>query len=169
MIDYPIWKDIGEVLETSTYPKRYITPEQYVSVNPLESLTVIPGLSGFFGTKPLNLFIVSIPFGWEQDEDGTWQDHWPPPDLDNAKARHIEDYKNFSSYKTIVFIDFNIVNIIMAENPDSRIEEMMNAVKGHMQDLCSELADYGFVMGEDITGTVDATFFQPYIDEFFTS
>lgn len=167
MIDYPIWRDIGEVLKTSTYSKRYITPEQYLADNPLESLTVIPGLPGFFGTQVLNIFIVAIPFGWEKDGDGIWQDNWPPNDLNNAKARHIESYNNFSSYKTIIFMDFNIVNQIMAENPESRIQEMMDAVKGHMEELCTELAEYGFEMGADITGTVDAEFFQPYIDEFY--
>ena len=165
-IEYTLWQDNGNYLKNIKYPKRYLTPEKYDrSKNPLESLVVIPDLEDFFATKVCNIFIVGIPYGWV--EGNPWTEEWPPEGYEESKARHIETFSLFSKYETHVFMDFNIVSKVMAANPDSNFEEMMNVTKGHMEEMCGDLSEYGFTMEPDILADVGPEHFYHILDAFY--
>lgn len=165
LFDYTIWQDVGVQLRDFKYKRSYLTPEQYVSTNPLESLIVPDGIDQFFGTKVLNIFIVAEPFGWTQS-GSTWTENWPPDGLDAAIARHMTIYDKFTWYETHMYMDFNLVNTIMTLSPSSNFRTMMTSVKTHIAQVCADLADFGFTLEADITTPVDASFFQPVIDAF---
>lgn len=165
-ISYGIWEQVGQDLHNNLYKKRYINPEQYLSENPMEPLVVLPDITQFFGTKCHTIFIVSVPYGWKK-VNGDWIEEWPPEGFEAAKARHRETYNKFNRYETRIYMDFYIVSLMEQNNPDSKMRDMMNATKGHLQDLCDELVDYGFIMMPDITTAKDAAFFKDEIDEFF--
>jgi hypothetical protein len=162
IITYTVWDDLGAEL-VSDYAPRYLTPEKIDGENPLDPFVAKDDLDHFFGTKVLNIFIVGKPYGWTFD-GSTWTDNWPPPGLSDAITKHIATYEKYTKYQTLVWIDFGIVDLIMESNPSSRFEEMMVAVSGHMSDLCTTLADYGFIFMGDITSPPD---FTPYINEFY--
>lgn len=169
VFDHPIWENIALQL-ASTYGSRiYFTPETMIQENILDPLVVTQSVSDFFGTRPLNLVIVGRPAGWSKDGDGIWQENWPPPGLDDAKAKHIATYDQFTKYETHIWTDFIFVNTIMDENPDSRIEEMMNALDARLTDLCSELAAYGFTYHGKIESEVEENFFHSVIDTFLAT
>lgn len=167
MITYNHWPVVGESLKVGKYEKRYVTPEKYIApANPIENLVVPPGIENFFGTKVLNILIVAVPYGWVK-AGGFWSEGtWPYPGLEDAKARHIATYSKFTKYETHVFMDFNIVNLIMAAQPGSRFETMMDTVRGRMISICNDLTNYGWTMHPNITGPVEADFFYPIIDSF---
>lgn len=164
IIDYQLWDEVGKELQDNKYKKRYLTPEQYDKLpNPLENLVVPVGIDSFFGTKVCNIFIVAIPFGWKSSTE----EEWPPPGYEDAKQRHKDTYDKFAKYETHVYMDFNIVKKIMAEEPESKFEEMMQTTKAHMQSMCADLSEYGFKMEGDITGDVTASHFYEVIDAFY--
>lgn len=165
IIPHTIWQEISDAL-AERYKHYYYTPERHDNTNPMEFLTVRQDITKFFGTKTLSLFIIGKPYGWEKNEDDEWEDHWPPEGLEDAINHHIEVYEKFSIYRTLIWIDFIIVQKIMESNPDSRIQEMMEAVEGHISDMCSTLADYGLQYMGRIEEGVEMNFFTPYIDEF---
>lgn len=166
LIPYTLWKDIGDTLANVKYKSRYITPEQYIAENPFEAFSVPPGIENFFGTKVLNIFIVAQPIGWIPS-GSTWVESWPPAGWNDCKDRHIELYSRFTQYKTLVYTDFNIVNKVMTANPSSMMQTMMEATEGKMQDVCSELADYGWEFKERITAAVEANYFDSVIRDFY--
>lgn len=167
-VDYTLWDDVSKKLKESKYPKRYINPERYLADNPLENLVVPQDITNFFGTKVCNIFIVGVPYGWTKDS-GTWTDHWPPIGYEDAKQRHKATFEKYTWYETHVYMDMHIVDLVMIDNPKSRFRDMMNATKTHMQEMCSDLADFGFIMESDITNEVDAEFFKPIIDAFIAA
>lgn len=164
---YTAWSDLGQLLEGQNYRKYYFTHEKYKADNPLENLVVIPDVTEFFGPRVLNLFIVSKPYGWKKNESGEWVEEWPPEGFEDAVARHIAMFEKFTSYRTVIFIDFNFATKLEERVPDTRIREMLNATKDRMVDLCDQLAEYGFEMGSDITVQVGQEFFAPYLDPHF--
>lgn len=165
---YDIWERLGNSLQSDTYSDQYFTSEEYKeSNNPLEILVVPTGVESFFGPRVLNLVIVSKPYGWERP-DGIWRDFWPPAGLVDSIARHKEVFAQFTSYRTVFFMDFNLAKKMDAESEgESRLQEMLTAVKEHLRGVCIELAEYGFEMGPDIQNEVGAEFFAPYLDEHF--
>ena len=165
MIEYKIWNEVGETL-VEDLPRRYVTPEQFLDDSPMNALTVLPEIEEFFGTKPLNLFIVAKPYGWSKEGD-TWTESWPPEGWDEAVERHKAKYKKFTKYKTHIWMDFYLVSLIMEASPDSQFETMMTAVEGRIQSLCSDLADYGFVYEGRIEEPKPAEFFKEKIRAFF--
>jgi hypothetical protein len=164
--DYPIWKDIGVKLRDVDYPKRYVTPENYKKANPLENLVVPPDIEKFFGTKTCNLFIASRPYGWSKGS-GNWTESWPPEGFDESVARHKQTYKQFARYETHIWTDFYLVSIVEGFNPDTRLREMMEAVEGHLEAVCTELADYGFTYEGRIEDAIESNFFASIIDAFW--
>lgn len=163
--DYPIWKDVGIQLQNFKYKTKYLTPERYIQDNPLDNLVVPDGIPDFFGTKVCNIFLVCQPYGWTQSGT-TWTESWPPEGFDDSVMRHKSMYEKFTWYETHIYMDYNLVNMIMDSNPDSNFKSMMDTVKGHLQDMCDDLEDFGFTMEDDISSPVDASFFQPVIDAF---
>lgn len=164
---YTVWSDLSRRLEANEYGKYYFTGEKFKADNPLECLVVLPGVESFYGTRVLNLFIVSRPYGWEKNEDGEWGENWPPEGFDDAVIRHVATYEKFTSYKTWIFMDYNFVRKLEERVPDTRIREMMDATKTRLQDLCNSLVGYGFKMGPDIENEVGAEFFAPYLNTHF--
>lgn len=149
-IAYTLYDEIGVSLAANNSPF-YLQPERWLGANPMESLTVPPGTENFFGPKVLNLFVVGVPYGWEF-VDGVWQENWPPDGFLELVELHKQKYAEFTSYRTYIWMDFNIVTTVMTVNPDSRFQEMMEATEARMQELCTELAAYGFMfMGRDPT------------------
>ncbi len=164
--DYDIWQKVGDQLAEFKWKKHYLQPEQYAKGNPMEVLTPPSYITTFFGTKVLNIFIVGIPYGWTQS--GTdWTEDWPPEGFDDLVTSHKLNYSQFTKYETHIYMDFNLVKKIMADSPDSKFETMMTAVKGHMENLCNDLAEYGFKLEADITSEVDADFFKDIIEAFY--
>lgn len=163
---YELWTTIGHELETIKYNKRYITPEQYIANNPLENLVVPLGIENFFGTKVLNIFIIGVPYGWEK-VGGTWVESWPPAGLEESVLRHKMMYKRFTKYETHIFMDFNIVEIVMSTNSTSKFREMMNATKTRITAICDDLANCGYTLEPDITQEVTASHFSPIINTFY--
>ncbi len=163
--EYTIWEDVGNQLYGNNAPK-YLTPEKYKSNNPLENLVIPPDTPPFFGTRVLNLFVVCQPYGWDK-HDGIWHENWPPDHLDESVERHIASFPAFTSYRTIMFMDFNLVNKVVEISKDAQFQDIMRNVKDHLKDLCESLADYGFELGPNIDGEVGPDFFQPYIDRHY--
>jgi hypothetical protein len=162
-MEYTVWRDLGEKLQTEDYVKYYFTSEKYKAENPLENLVVLPGISQFFGPRVLNLFIVSKPYGWKK-QAGEWVEDWPPEGLTEAIERHKLSFDAFTSYRTVMFIDFNFVNKLLERSPLSKIGDMMSATFDRLNAVCEELADYGFEMGPRIDNEVGPEFFAPYLD-----
>lgn len=162
IIPYTMWEEIAVALDLY-YEKAYLTLEQNEMAHPLVALAVPEGTESFFGTKTQSLFIAAIPFAWEK-VDGVWQDNWPPPGYADAVIRHNEKYSEFAIYKAKVWTDFNIVAQVMAANPFSRFQEMMEAVDTHMQEMCAECQGFEY-MGR-IESTIEYTYFVPIIDAF---
>lgn len=168
LVSYTLWPDNAEEIAVK-YRKQYFTPERFVDkVNPLYALTVPSDFVDFFGTKVCNIFIVGIPFGWLRQGDEYVED-WPPPGYNTSKAKHILDYKKFAKYETHVYMDFNIVAKIEEEEPETNFRELMDQTKVWMQEMCSDLAEYGFAIHEDITGDVPPSHFDEIFDEFYAS
>lgn len=167
IIAYKLWADVGKHLKTHKYLKQYVTPEQYISQNPLESLVALPDIPEFFATKVCNIFIVAIPFGWDVNSSGSTT-NWPPAGYDDAKQRHIDTYAKYTKYETHVYMDMFIVQKIMAANSNSKFEEMMAVTKANMAQMCSDLAEYGFKLEADITAEVGPDHFYPVIDAFYS-
>ena len=167
-ISNTIFRDVGIHLRDHKYQDKYFTPEKYSEAkNPLESLVVIQDVTKFFGTKVCNIFVVSIPFGWKFETD--WVEEWPPLGYAEAKARHIETFEVYAKYQTHVYMDMNIVNKIMAATPDSKFQEMMIQTKVRMQEMCMDLAAYGFTFEADITSDVGPEYFYSVLDDFYGS
>ncbi len=165
LFSYQTWQEVGNQLRDFKYKKKYCTPEQYVTPNPLATLVVPDGITDFFGTKVCNIFIVAQPYGWTQS-GSSWTENWPPSGLEDAVNRHMDMYDKFTWYETHMYMDFNLVNRIMEMNPSSNFETMMNSTKAHLEAVCVQLGDFGFTMEDDIESEVGAEFFQPVIDEF---
>lgn len=163
---YTVWSDLGAKLEGQDYEKFYFTQEKYKAENPLENLVVLPDIEAFFGPRVLNIFIVSKPYGWKKEE-GEWVEDWPPEGYEEAVARHIATFEKFTSYKTYIFMDYNFVQKLEERVPDTRIREMMDSTKTHLEELCDQLVEYGFEMGPDIESEVGTEFFRPYLDPHF--
>lgn len=164
IIDSDPWPLVGNKLKIGKYKRRYVTPERYDKPpNPLESLVAPVGMTSFFGTKVCNIFIVAIPYGWQ---DSTTE-KWPPDGYEEAKQRHIQTYKKFTKYETHVYMDMNIVKKIMAADADSNFETMMNKTKIYMQGMCTDLAAYGFKYENDITSDVTDDYFYEVLDAFY--
>ena len=169
-MDYTLWEEVGDQL-VENYDRQYITPEEYLEPNnPISAFVVTPTIDEFFGTKVLNFCIVNHPFGWRKNGDGELEDHWDDDiqsQVDDAIAKHKDSYNGFAQYKTIVYIDMYYATKQEEQDPESRAREMLTAVGGHMQDICNELADYGWEYGGTIDSAPEWTFFQPRIDEFY--
>ncbi len=165
-MEYKVWDRVGAELRDFKYKKKYVTPERYLDESPLDNLVAPPDFPDFFGTKVCNIFIVGIPYGWTKGGDGIWSENWPPVRYEEYKAAHIENFKKYTWYETHVYIDMNLVDLVMEDSPSSRFREMMESTKSRLQTMCDELADYGFIMEEDLTTEVDASFFQDTIDLF---
>ena len=163
IIPYTLWETDGIALRDTAYPTKYLTPEKYISDNPLESLVALPGVDDFFGTKVLNIFIVSHLYGYNSSGDEIWE----PDGYADALARHMATYHQFAKYETHVYIDMNIVNKIMEAEPGSDFASKMTTTKYHMEAMCTALADYGFTLEDDITEDVGPEFFYPIIDAFY--
>lgn len=168
VIDYPLWKDIGEKL-VEKYKKRYLTPEEYGFENLIEAFTIPPDIDEVFGTKVCNILIVSLPVGWRQDVADGWVEEWPPAGWDELVDRHKEVYSKFKEYNTFVWVDRYIETLISAAatNGESMFPEMMAAVSGHMQDVCSELAEFGWHWMGEIESAVEENYFFETIDAFY--
>lgn len=158
-----IWENIGQILKTQYSPK-YITPEKFDYDNPLRQL--VSGSEHFFGTKTLNLFVISRPYGWTKSGD-TWSESWPPSGFNDAKAQHIATYSKYTKYQTKIWMDFHVVTKVMTESPSSQFEDMMEQTETRIITLCNELADYGFEYIGRIDYQPDENFFKPYIDAFY--
>ena len=165
IIQHTLWSELGSAL-LSYYYDKYITPERIDNVNPLEWLVPTNGVTSFFGTKPLNLFIIGKPYGWFRNSDGELEDQWPPPDLLESIEIHKAVYETYSIYKTYVWMDWVIVNMIMEENEDSNFRDMMEVTEGHIIEMCSELEDYGFRYMGRIEEAPSIDYFIALIDEF---
>lgn len=165
--DYHVWYDLGQSMANGNYKGRYFTPEIYQAKNPLENLVVIPGTTDFFGTKVCNIFIVGIPYGYNYISGAGWVNQWPPDGFEDAVNRHIATYQYYTKYETHVYMDYNLVALIMDDQPTSNFRAMMDLTKLNMQQMCFRLASYGFVMEDDITGEVGADFFAPVINKFY--
>lgn len=139
------WFDFGESLSVDNLPF-YFQAEQWENNNPLSGLVVPPNanVESFFGTVIKNIYIVAEPIGWEVNELGQWEENWPPEGFDEAIQRHIDTFEQFSFYQTDVWIDWEIVETLMAINPSSRFGEMMGATETRMMEMCETLAAYGF-------------------------
>lgn len=166
-IAYPLWEDNGDAL-VEHYDPKYVTPERYQAV-PIKAVVVLPEVEQFFGTRVCNILIIAQPVGWVQNGDGEWVEQWPPEGFVEAVARHIETYGKFTEYNTFVWIDRYAETLIVAATPDSRVPEMMAATSGRFEDVCDELADYGFHFMGEISSAVGPEFFYSTIDEFFQS
>lgn len=168
IITYTLWQDNAMEL-SNKYKKKYFTPERRPELgDPLVDLVALTGFPKFFGTKTCNIFIVGIPFGWKRSGED-WVSDWTPTGYTDSKQRHKDTFKYFSKYETHVYMDFNIVDKVMAENPDSRFRELMEGTKGHMQEMCDDLAAFGFKLEADITGDVTAAHFYDILDPFYAS
>lgn len=165
IIQHTTWTDIGQALMEYYYDK-YVTPERIDNVNPLEWLVPTSGATTFFGTKPLNLFIVGKPYGWFRNSDGELEDQWPPPDLVESIEWHKAVYEQYSIYKTYIWMDWVIVDLIMQENEESNFEEMMTTTEGHIIEMCEELAEYGFTYLGRLTEDPGIDYFIALIEEF---
>lgn len=164
-INYNQWEPVGIALGQK-YKKRYWTPERLPeNLNPLRNLVVLEGIDRFFGTKVCNIFIVGLLFGWRQSGE-EWVEDWPPTGYADAKARHIDTFKYFSKYETHVYMDYNLVAKVEAADPETDFRRLMNGTKGRMQEMCSDLAAYGFTMEPDIVGEVGAEYFYDVLDPF---
>lgn len=168
-MDYPLWDDVSTGLRAERYNGRYLTPERYIAKNPVENLVVPPGVDKFFGTKVLNIFLVGTPYGWAKNGSGVWTESWPPSGLGDAVERHKATYKKFTRYKTLVYVDFYLVSLIMAQSSSSRFREMMDKVKTRLATLCGDLAAFGFVLKPDVTTAVQPSFFYPELDDFYAN
>lgn len=170
VIEYPIWDDIGAQLKEK-YKKRYVTPEPYLFPNPLEAFVVLPVVEDkFFGAKACNIFIVADPIGWVDNFTDGWEEQWPPPGWNDSVARHKETYSKFTEYNTFVWVDRYIETLIeeaKTHDEDTEFPEMMEATSGRMQDLCNELAEYGWHWMGEIDSAVEQNFFHDTINNFF--
>lgn len=168
---FDVYQQTGNELKANN-PTRYITPELFlVPNNPLVGMLSTSGITNFFGTKTLNLLVVGHPYGWARNDDGDLEDRWDDLDLQPAIDHHKAMFDYWARYETRVWIDYLFVKEVEAREGESRAREMMDAVAGHMEELCTELADYGWIFMGPIEDTVNmsADFFQPYVDDFMAS
>lgn len=167
---YDLWETVSQQIKDN-YQKQYITPEMFLDeTNPLAAFVPTLGVESFFGTKVLNICIVDHPFGWKKNNDGELEDQWDTlikpqtdPTIEHFKAM----YPLFAKYKTLVWIDFYYVEKQEENDPESRAREMMTAVSGRMEGICSDLSEYGWEFMGHIETAPEWTFFQQYIDEFY--
>lgn len=151
-VTYNLWPTVTDQLKI-IYNDHYLTYERSEEENPLALL--VPKVDQFFGPKILNIFIVGQPY------------EWPHVDLEAAKTKHKELFEKFTKYKTLIWMDFNIVNLVMADSPASNFRDQMIETEGHIEDLCEELADFGFEYMGRIETAVEASYFQEYLDTFY--
>ena len=166
-IDYTIWTDIAQQL-VAQYSKYYFNSEYYESDNPLEDLTVLPGITLFFGTKVFNILIVGDPIGWKMGDDGTWSETWPPTGYNDALTQHMATFGVFTSYQTLIWTDFIIVQKIEALQPDSKIRDMMNQVEVRLKAMCTTLASFGFQYMGRFNDPPDISVFTALLDPFYS-
>lgn len=155
---------VGAALE-SQYPKRQLYHQKFENDNWWEAL--LPALGPpleplkYFGVKSLNIFIVQKPYGWV-DTGGGYEFTWPPVGMNEAfDSRPLDQ---FASYKTIIYVDTHIADVVQSECPESAMPEMMDRTASAFEEFCDR---EGFEWGGRITSVVDASYFQGVIDDFY--
>jgi hypothetical protein len=127
---------------------------KYDKVNPLQQIVpcfeLVDGTAyKFFGPYVLNLVSITGPYIKDGDPE------WDQEDVDACKAILAATYSQFSRYETHVIID---IDADAASDPD--YSSAMSQTRTALQNLCSELAAYGFtyvgdVSSGDMTATLD--------------
>lgn len=159
------WPGVGADLvdEYQAYDMRFASKYfhhfEFTETDPLAPVVPLVDVEKFFGTSVLNILIISKPYGWtgvDGGDKGTFS--WPPDGYEASKARLIEGYKYFASYETLVWLDMSQDGTECEE--ESPWVEMMTATEGGIQDMCTELEDYGFTYMGQLTEADKATFIE---------
>jgi hypothetical protein len=156
-----LWlQDVGAALEVKNPngKHQYLYSQVYVNTatgSPFESL--IPKVSTFYGPRVLTLQVISRAY--------VWNDAYVATELERFKQM----FGNWDEFKAYFWIDYTIASQVDAINSNTQYTTKMNTVKGKVIAACAEMADFGWVYKGDITSGVEASFFQPFIDEFWKS
>lgn len=134
---------------------------------------LVPPETDFFGTKTLNLFVASKPYGWRPtDEDpDKWHFDWGDSDSDyTAFVTSMQDQWAFVRYRfpyylTWIYGDLGTAKRVVEACPGSDMLRMMNRTIQKLQEFCSVTP--GFQYGGTIEDEVPSSYFQPRITEFY--
>ncbi len=151
---------IGNILD-EMYEKRMFYHQKFENSQWWEAL--LPKETEYFGVKSLNIFVVQKPYGWVDSGGGEFEFVWPSVGMTDAFATRLRD--KFTSYKTIIYVDTHVADLVQSECPESAMPEMMDRTASAFEEFCG--ATEGFEWGGRITEVVDASYFQEKIDDFF--
>lgn len=171
VIQHRIWESVAADISLE-WSKQYFDFQYFDTENPLDPITILPGLDEFFGTKVLNLFIVGLPYGWKKKSsagpgESKWEFDWPPEGFEAAVARHKETYKLFASYKTYVWMDWVIVKKVMDAEPEAEFEDMMEATEDKIKEMCDTLSKFGFKFVKRLEEEVGSQYFRSYLKSLY--
>lgn len=146
---------------------KYFNYFHFTDDDPLAPVVPLVGIDKFFGTVVQNILIISKPFGW----DGTGSDasySWPPAGFDDSKSRLIASFGYFARYECLVWMDFSFDPDEDCPDggggSDNSFLSKMETTEGDIQQMCTDLAQYGFTYMGRLTGDEDADYFKAYID-----
>lgn len=159
-VDNNFYKDIGTALEQSYKGRvhQYLYSQNYVRDNAEHPFyPILPLTDNFFGPKNLTLLIVSK--------------RYTLPNVPASVALNtIKNlYSKWSKFQVYIWVDLVLAQRILDESDDDTYYNDMVSMSEQLELICTDMTDYGFVWKGTLTEGKDASYFKPYIDDFYSS
>lgn len=162
-VNNDFYQDIGVSLVEKNNKKnhKYLYQQRQTITNPLSP--VDPLVKEFFGPRVLSLVILSKNYGWT---NGTF--NWPQAEIDSSIQRIKDAFPNWVKYKVLFWIDYVLANKIVEATPLSAYRSQMDEVATKIEQICMQMGDYGFQYKGKLETGVNETYFQPFVDTFYS-